>query len=191
MNMKKSFSLSSITIVLLVIVVLVMSIGYAGFSRNLEINGNAAVGAASWNVRLVKDSYSESKDSVTVTADNLKINETSMTYDITLTEPGQFYEFTINVENAGTFDAYLGSITLGGVSTEQKNYIKYELSYNNITYTEGMPNFKLESGSTVPVKVLVEYFQPSDPTLLPDAEQDLQLTATLNFVQTLEDLDTE
>lgn len=185
MDMKKSFSYSSITIILLVVVVLIMSVGYAGFSRELKINGNATVGASSWNVKFLKDTYSESPSSVTVAEDDLTISETSMSYKITLAEPGDFYEFTINAENAGTFDAVLKSITLSELSEDEKKYLTYELSYKGTTYKQTAADLNIDmlSGDTVPVKVTVRYFQPDVATDLPSTEQTIALTATLNFAQ--------
>ena len=185
MDMKKSFSYSSITIILLVVVVLIMSVGYAGFSRELKINGNATVGASSWNVKFLKDTYSESTSSVTVSEDDLTISETSMSYKITLAEPGDFYEFTINAENAGTFDAVLKSITLSELTEAQKKYLTYEISYNGTTYNQTAADLNIDmlSGVTVPVKVTVRYFQPAVATDLPAEEQTLTLNATLNFAQ--------
>ena len=190
MDMKKSFSFSSITIVLLVIVVLVMSVGYANFSRNLTINGSATVGASSWNIKFLDSTYTETTGSETLVpgTDSLKISETSMSYTVTLSEPGDFYEFTIKAKNAGTFDAVLDGITMSALTDDEKKYLTYEVSYAGTSYTESQTDLgiAMDSGAEVPVKVTVRYFQPTSEADLPDEEKTITLNASLSFKQKVE-----
>ena len=185
MDMKKSFNASSAAILLLVVAVLVMSVGFAGFERNLNINGSANVGASSWNIKFAENTYNETSGSVTVASDDLIISETTMSYEITLAEPGDFYEFTINATNAGTFDAVLKGITLSALTEAQKKYLTYEFSYAGTTYTESQGNLNIDMphGTSVPVKVTVKYFQPTSAADLPSEEQKITLNAALSYVQ--------
>lgn len=183
--MKKSLSFSSVIIVLLLVAVVAMSVGFAAFSSNLDINGTASVESSTWNVKFQEDSYQETSGSVTVDAGNRSISATSMSYSVTLTEPGDFYEFTISVENAGTFDAQLSGITMSSLTAEQAKYLTYTVSYNGNNYnaTQSDLNIDLLRTATAPVKVRVEYIQPADPNDLPSSVQSINLNATLNFVQ--------
>lgn len=183
--MKKNISFSTVTIVLLSVAVIAMSVGFANFSSNLTINGTTKVESSSWNVSFQEDSYQETSGSVTVSEPNRSISATSMTYNVTLAEPGDFYEFTINVQNSGTFDAQLSGITMSSLTTEQAKYLTYTVSYNGTSYTTTQSNLNIDllSSASVPVKVRVEYIQPDVPTDLPSSEQTISLNATLNFVQ--------
>ena len=186
MDIKKSNNYSSITILLLVVVVLVMSVGYANFTQSLKINGKTTVSSATWNIKLLEETYSENEDGVSVEPENLILSGTSMSYKIKLEKPGDFYEFTIYAKNAGTFDAVLTGITLSGLSETQKKYMTYELVYNETsTYKTTTDNLSIEmkSGATVPVKVLVRYFQPDAASDLPSEQQEIDLVATLNYQQ--------
>ena len=192
MDMKKSFNFSSLTIVLLVIVVLVMSIGYAGFSRTLQINGNASVGVTAWKVEFLDNTYATTNNStVVVSGQDLVISETSMSYDVTLEKPGDVYEFEIDVKNSGDFDAELDGIVLTDERNEaQKKYLNYVFTYNGVNYEtvdEGL-GISLASGETATVKVRVEYFQSETlgPDELPNAEQNLNLGVALNYIQSLD-----
>ena len=192
MDMKKSFNFSSLTIVLLVIVVLVMSIGYAGFSRTLQINGNAGVGVTAWKVEFLDNTYATTNNStVVVSGQDLVISETSMSYDVTLEKPGDVYEFEIDVKNSGDFDAELDGIVLTDERNEaQKKYLNYVFTYNGVNYEtvdEGL-GISLASGETATVKVRVEYFQSETlgPDELPNAEQNLNLGVALNYIQSLD-----
>lgn len=184
--MKKNLNYSTITIFLLTIIILIMSVGYANFSRSIEINGTANVGASSWNVKFVEDSYVESTGSINVTEENRTISETSMSYSVSLTSPGDYYEFTMNIQNAGTFDASLTGITMTELTEVQKKYLVYEVYYNGAKYektTTNITNMDLISSTTVPVKVRVQYIQPADADDLPSSEQTITLNASLNFSQ--------
>ena len=184
--MKKNLNYSSITIMLLAVAVIVMSVGYANFSKSLTINGTASVGASSWSLKFVEDSYTETSGSVTVSETDRTIAETSMSYSVSLSEPGDFYEFTMNVQNAGTFDASLTGITLSELTETEKKYLVYEVYYNGTKYdttTTGLTGIELTSGATVPVKVRIQYIQPTNAADLPSAEASITLNASLSFSQ--------
>ena len=126
--MKKGMNFSVVVIGLLVVAIVAMSIGFASFAQNLNITGNTTVQSTSWNVQFKTDSYSETAGSMTVDTGNRVINATSMTYNVTLSKPGEFYEFTIDVENTGTFDAQLEGITMSSLTTEQQKYLVYKIN---------------------------------------------------------------
>ena len=185
--MKKGVGFSAVLIVLLVVAVVAMSIGFAVFSQNLNINGTATVASSNWNVQFKTDSYQESVGSVQVDTGNRTLNATSMTFDVDLAKPGDFYEFTVTVENAGTLNAYLSGITMSTLDEDQQKYLKYQITYDNgstYTTTTSSLNNDLASGATADVKVRVEYIQPAVPEDLPtDGPQEITLTATLNYLQ--------
>ena len=186
MDMKKSFNYSSIAIILLTVAVLVMSVGYANFTARLDINGTANVGSSSWSVKFAEESYTETTGSVAVSETDRTISETSMSYEISLSKPGDFYEFTIDVENAGTFDANLTGITLTALTEAQQKYLVYEVYYNGTKYTattENIANVALTSKTSAPVKVRVQYIQPENAADLPATEQKITLNASLSFAQ--------
>lgn len=184
--MKKNFNYSSITILLLVVIVLVMSVGFASFSENLDIKGTTKVTGSSWNVGFDDSSYEESSGSVTVDANSRTLTGTSMTYELSLSKPGDFYEFTIDVVNNGTFDASLTGVTVTTLTEAQAKYLTYKLYYNGTEYsgtTSNITGVTLASGGTVPVKVRVEYIQPTLASDLPASTQTITLDASLSFVQ--------
>jgi hypothetical protein len=108
-----------------------------------------------------------------------------MSYAVTLTNPGDFYEFTINVVNEGTFDATLSSITL--TSSTNDPHISYSLKYSDdavppamATYTASANGltYLLEANDVHPVVVRVQYVEAT-----PQLAQDLtiNLFASLNY----------
>lgn len=182
--MEKKISYSGLTITLLAVAIVIMSVGFAAFSANLNINGTAQVSSSSWRVEFDESTYKETEGSVSPTSDPT-INTTSMTYQVTLAKPTDFYEFTIDVKNLGTFDAQLKSITMTDIS-EHANYLKYTVTYGGTEYTKTTSNLSipLTAGSGVEeVKVRVEYIQPSDSSLLPSEAKTVTLSTSLDYQQ--------
>ena len=182
--MEKKISYSGVVITVLVLAVLVMSIGFAAFSANIQLNGTAQVSNSKWHVYLDDSTYEKTVGSVEPT-EAPDIQETSMTYSVNLTKPGDFYEFTIHVKNDGTFDANLTGITMSSIA-EHQNYLKYTVTYDGTEYNTTTSSLSLplvaETGDKE-VKVRVEYVQPSDATQLPSDVKTVTLNATLNYAQ--------
>jgi hypothetical protein len=187
--MEKNKSTQTVIIAILAVVILTMSVGFAAsaYTQNLNINDSTVnVTAAKWNVHFDDASYTETTGSVAATSHTL--TGTTMVYEVTLAKPGDFYEFTVNVKNEGTFDANLTSLTMSSLTTEQAKYLTYTITYNNGT-TYSASNTAI-TGSTLakstgiaPVKVRVTYLTPADSANLPTTDQTLTLSATLTYTQ--------
>lgn len=182
-------------IAILAVAVVIMSVGFAvtAYTQTLNINGDATVKAAKWDVHFDTDTanYSESQGSVQASAKT--INNTTWSYTITLTKPGDFYEATVNVLNEGTFDAALSGVTISGISADQAKYVTYSVTYNDntaftTTTTSGINEATLtaKTGSH-PVKVRVAYVQPANYSDLPTAgDVTLTITTALDYTQVLD-----
>jgi uncharacterized membrane protein len=179
--MKKNLNGSTLSILFLSIAFIVMSVGFALYAQKLDISGVTTAKKASWLVQFKENTYTETAGSVA--ANTHTLNTTAMTYNVTL-NPGEFYEFTVDVENAGTIAANLKSITLSSLA-EAKNYIKYTLTYDDTAYTSTTDEItnELAVGATKTVKVRVEYVFPEDAAQLPSDDVTLTLTASLDYVQ--------
>ena len=103
-------------IILLVLVSLVgtMSIAYAVLSTTLNINGTAQVQDASWNVHFdnvqVKTG-SVSGAKVTTAPTTSGTTTTTLTWEVSMDTPGEFYEYNVDVVNGGSMDAMVNTIT--------------------------------------------------------------------------------
>ena len=182
--MEKQKNTQMFVIAILAVAVLTMSVGFAAFTQTLNINGSVTVASSVWNIAFDTASYKESDGSVA--ASNKTIDGTSMTYNVTLTKPGDFYEFTVNVKNTGTFDANLTGISMNSLTTEQAKYLTYEITYNGTEYTTTTSSLSVALAKTsgvAPVKVRVEYIQPDNPADLPSREVNVSLTASLTYNQ--------
>ena len=105
----------------LVLSIFTLTMAYAALSTTLQINGNAEVSAASWDIHL--DNVQLNSSSATTTAPTITDSKTA-TFSTTLTKPGDFYEFTIDVVNNGSIDAMIDSVTkTPELSDTQKKYL--------------------------------------------------------------------
>ena len=78
-------------------------------------------------------------------------------FETTLNMPGDFYEFTIEVENTGDFDALLDSITISSLSDAQAKYLSHKVTYGTNEYTTtttGLSNLLEKSVSNEAFRLL-------------------------------------
>ena len=159
--------------------VLTLTVVYAALSTTLNINGNAEVSAALWDIYL--DNVVLNSSSATTTAPSIT-NSTTATFSTTLTKPGDFYEFTIDVVNDGSIDAMIDGVTkTPELSDTQKKYLNYIVEYQN---GESINNKQLVSkGSFVRLKVKLEFRKDITASDLPTTSETLNLSFTVNYVQ--------
>ncbi len=103
-----------------------------------------------------------------------------------LNKPHDFYEATIQAHNYGSFDAALKSITMSTLDASQSQYLSYTVTYNGTPYsssTSGITGVTLGAGAKHPVKVRVEYLEPSNVSDLPTSNQTITVTGSLYYEQ--------
>ena len=184
---------------LLLILVLVISVGYAALASNLKINGSSNVKASSWNVYWdnvqIKDG--------SVPADNnnkARITDSAKTqveFNVVLSEPGDFYEFTVDAVNNGTIDAMIAKDGIvNGVYSDssytQTATLPEAVSYT-VTYADGSPIqekhlLSKKNGSTPTketYKVRIEYRNDDeiDADDLDENDQTYYFKFSVNYVQ--------
>ena len=92
---------------IVMIFIFTLTVVYAALNTVLKITGNAEVVASSWdiyldNVVVKSGSVSASKPVIT--------NSSTLSFDVVLNKPGDYYEFTVDVVNDGSIDAMIDSI---------------------------------------------------------------------------------
>lgn len=154
----------------LLVAIVAMSVGYAALAQQLTINGKANINA-SWNIEFTKI------ESTTLTGATVKgtptATGTSATFEVDLAYPGATAVFDITVENKGTIDAVLDSIT--GVDTANLA-TPTELQYEVIGITA---NDDLLAGNSTTFQVKVTW---EDSNTIP-TETTKTATITLNYAQ--------
>lgn len=115
----------------LFLLLLGISVGYAFLSTTLKINGTTNITKQSWNVywdNVEVSSGSISQNLPIITQNQGDQVNTKISWNVTLTKPKDFYEFTVDAVNAGSIDAMITNID-NSISPELPSYIKYYVTY--------------------------------------------------------------
>ncbi len=171
----------SIMYILLFVVLGSLGTGYAYIKSNLNINGTANVMKANWDVHF--ENLQITTGSVTASSPASITDDTTVEFGVTLDEPNDFYEFTVDVANEGTMDAMIDSFSITPtLTTAQKKYLEY-----TITYSDGTPlanKQELKANTTETLKVQFNYIENSNKTNYPTEDQTFNISFTVDYIQT-------
>ena len=169
----------SLVLCLVLVCVFTLTVAYSALSAVLTIQGNARVSAADWDIYL--NNPRVTNGSATTNVPVIKTSST-LEFETTLNMPGDFYEFVVDVVNAGDIDAMIENVVkTPELTTEQAKFLKYEVSYQNgesITTKQ-----LLAKDTTMPIKVRVEYRNDISASDLPITATTLDLALTLEYIQ--------
>ncbi|MNT04544.1 hypothetical protein D3C72_1391240 [compost metagenome] len=150
-----------------------MSIGYAALAQLLTINGTANI-SASWDVKISDIKEGTLTGAVSKTAAVVAGDKLSASFDVDLQYPGSSATYIVTVQNAGSIDARLESIT--GIETANAA-APTELSYS----IDAVENDLLANGSTKDYIITVTW---ADSNQIP-VTKTKTATITLNYVQAM------
>ena len=170
----------------LFILVCSLGIGYAFLRTELTINGTADFLDARWDIHFnnVVINPNSVELSTGNTAATISISTTEVTYAVTLKEPGDFYEFTVDAVNSGSMDAMIDTISskMGGVEiTTLPAYMEYY-----VTYSDGIAlaqNQYLKAGSTETYKVHIGFKKDINASDLTGQVENKTLSFSVTYVQ--------
>ena len=170
----------SIVYLFVVLLLCGLGLGYASIKTDLSIIGTSKFINASWDVHF--ENIQVKEGSITPTTPATITDDTTVTFSAQLEEPGEFYEFTIDVVNAGTLDAMIGSLTIQPtLSSEEQEYFDYI-----VTYEDGTPiaiNHKLEAGDSETLRIAFIYKTLQDTSLYPTEDEDYTVSVQIDYVQ--------
>ena len=141
------------------LLLLVITVGYALLSQQLDINGTSKIKKAGWSIiwdNVVVNTNSVKGESVTQAAQITNTEKTLVEYSVTLSEPGKFYEFTVDAKNEGTIDGMVNVVSnkvYESNGTTEKTLPEY-LTYS-VTYSDGKaiaPKQLLKAGTIENIK---------------------------------------
>ncbi len=159
---------------------LLIGIGYAALSATLNINGQTTINKASWDVHM--ENISVTSGSVTATTvPTLDTAKTTVNFSVTLTNPGDFYEFTVKEVNKGTIDAMISTISKTGLTEIQAKYLDYTVTYDS--GLELAQNQILKSESSEYLRIKVAFKKDVTASDLPTADSTLNLNFSLSYQQ--------
>ena len=169
--------------VIILILFASIGVGYAALTSTISINGTTQITSAKWDVHFANVIETAGGVTATKAAAITAGQTTEVTYEVTLPTPGTFYEFTVDVVNAGSLDAKLSAdATVEGVSAAQAVYTKYSVVWSD-TGVAPKTGDVITAGQKKTAKVRVEYNKDVTAAQLPTTDQVLTLTASMNFIQ--------
>ena len=158
-----------------VLLIMLISVGFAELRTTLNINGTATAKGNTWNVHFINVA---NKKGVTAKAEPT-ISGTTLTYSVDLVKPGDYYEFTVDVENTGSIAAKLSAAP---TITGNSDYITHTVTYADGTAISANDELAATNGKKT-VKVRVEYNSTLTQATLPTTDQATTFTVALNYVQ--------
>ena len=178
MKMKKNKT--QVYLLLIFSLALLIGIGYAALSATLNINGQTTINKASWDVHM--EDINVTSGSVTATTiPTLDTAKTTVNFSVKLTNPGDFYEFTVKEVNKGTIDAMVSTISKTGLTTTQAKYLDYTVTYSDGTALAEKQLLKSNQSETL--KIRVAFKKDITAADLPTVDTTLNLNLSLSYQQ--------
>ncbi len=177
-------------ILLLFILLAGIGIGYALLTQNFNIIGSSTVASSTWDIHFDNLQVTEGSVSLEEGDSAASIDQTTHTdinYAVTLSLPGDFYEFTVDVVNAGTIDGMVSVVTskLNDVVIDNEHpvpdYLIYSVKYDDDIEIE--ESHLLAVGETETYKVRVEFDSEITGDNLPSDTQTLNFNFGVTYVQ--------
>ena len=178
--MKLKQNKTQVYLLLIFSLALLIGVGYAALSVTLNINGQTTINKASWDIHM--EDINVTSGSVTATtAPTLDTAKTTVNFSVKLTNPGDFYEFTVKEVNKGTIDAMVSTISKTGLTTTQAKYLDYTVTYDS--GLELAQNQILKSGNSEYLRVKVAFKKDVTASDLPTTDSTLNLNFSLAYQQ--------
>ena len=176
--------------ILLFLLMVGITLGFALLNATLKINGSSQIKNSTWDIHfanvVVNDESVEigTGDSAATITPN---NNQEVTYTITLSKPGDFYEFTVDAVNSGSIDGMIDVVTskLNNVVIDQEHPLPVYLDYY-VTYSDDeklAPNHILKAGKSDTYKVRVEFKSDIENDQLPSDDITLCFSFSVTYVQ--------
>ena len=161
---------------------LFISVGYAYLNAALSINGHTELSANTWNIHFENLAVTDGSVAASTPA-AIQSDTTNIVYSVLLDRPGDFYEFEVDVVNAGTIGGKISLVNIQGISSAAEPYLE-----QSIKYTNGNPvqvDDLLNPGASKRIVVRVGYKE--DLNSLPEDDIELDLELDITYTQTDEE----
>lgn len=171
----------------LIITILFISIGFAFLTSTFGIEGITNIGGKRWSIYFnnIDKVSGESFEVVSPTASGT--DTTSIDYTVKLLEPGDVYNFNIDIVNDGNIDARIKVITDSGLTEEQAKYLSYYITYSDGTSVDDY--HYLAQNSTETLSVYVSFKDDITESDLPEEDQSVTIKFHVEYEQSDEEFE--
>ena len=161
-----------------------MTVGFAAINTTLQLIGTLNISKTTWNIHWENPTKTGGVSATKEVA--LKENDnTTVEYQVKLTNPGDYYEFTVDAKNSGTIDGMITGISNKVYENNTEVTLPAYLE-STITYSDGKtiePNHLLASTKSETYKVKVAYKTGLYADQLPDQEKTYNFRFTVTYMQ--------
>ena len=199
-NERKSNGKKKAFLILLLVLLLGVTVGFATLGSTLQINGTSTIKSSTWNIGgddtnpiecpsgevctiNPQNPGSLTPDDGEVTPENpnpngaiIWMDGNTVYFKHLLSVPGDVFTFNVTYTNNGTVDAKVASVNKSQLNSTAQQYLTYTATYSN--GNEVTVGDILAAGASVAFKVTVAY--KSTVTELPDAETIALINETAN-----------
>ena len=158
----------------LLILLLLIGIGYAALRTTLKIDGTVGVDKTTWDVHFENVSVTNGSVTANPAPTSNDTDTTEMTYAVNFSQPGDYFEFTVDIVNDGSIDAMIESVSnnaYANASSTTPIAIPAYLS-STVTYDDGTPiqqNQELLHNTSEKIKVRIEFKKDINVSDLPSS----------------------
>ena len=185
--MRRNKSKKQFLIFILFLMILSVGVIYAFLQANLSVEGTTKIQANTWDIHFTNVQVAQ--NSVAIDSENDELaatitDDTEVSFAVSLNELGDFYEFTVDVYNAGTVDGMIGSVTSklnNTVITTLPAYLNYIVEYSDGVEIE--ENQVLEVGDTETIRIRLEIKSDVNVEDLPSQNEDLLFDFSIGYAQ--------
>ena len=156
-----------------------LAVGFAYISSAVNIGGVFTLFKSTWDIHF--DNVQVTEGSVSATTPSFDSQHPQLDLSVSLTNPGDYYEFTIDAVNNGDIDGMLDTFSDLGLTEEQLAYLKY-----TVTYADGEELAKyqeLNAGDTCTFKIRIEFRDDIPASDLPAGGASLSLGFDVSYVR--------
>ena len=171
--------------IFIIILILLISIGFAYLSQTLNINGAANIFGNSWKVIWDDTSINVVNGSVSSTTPTVDENKTTVTYNVTLNNPGDYYEFSIDAYNQGTLDAMINLVTITYKENDTEITLPEGIKHT-ISYADGTEIAKkdlLKAGEKQKYYINIEYGRNVSESTVISTNRTISVTVKIDYEQ--------
>ena len=175
-------------VMLLLILILSITIGFALLSTTLKINGTAGIKGNTWNIHWDDTSVNVTTGSVDAedpVVSTVTSSKDTVSFEVEFEVPGDFYEFEIDAINEGSVDGALElaqnwiTYKSNNVETTLPEYMDFKVTYDDDT--KPASGDILTHGTSKTYKVRVEF--KSNVEELPENPEPIIIEVNLPYVQ--------
>ncbi len=159
-----------------------LGIGYAFLTTDLSINGTATMVSNSWDIHF--DHLVVQNGSVEIGTGDTAASITSPTtisFAVTLAQPGDYYEFLVDIVNDGTLPGVISSIDIEPFDVLGSKIFGYSYLYDS--GRDVKPGDIIDPSSSKTTDFKVFYKDDIDVSDLPSTDVQQSITVTITFEQ--------